>query len=146
MEKIDDVGRVVLEKKKLSEKMKDMKEVKTGQKVNITSRLGKGNVNIVTKEVSEINPYMNEKEKIKKEKRDKELDELNALRVKLDAEDVELKNGEKILASKKSLFPEWTLDWMQKEAIDDLNLFWLEPKTSFDTNNDQMFSKPPYKS
>ena len=87
MEKIDYAGRVVLEKKKLSEKMKDMKEVKTGQKVNITSRLGKGNVNIVTKEVSEINPYMNEKEKIKKEKRDKELDELNALRVKLDAED-----------------------------------------------------------
>ncbi|CAH1422654.1 unnamed protein product [Lactuca virosa] len=105
LEKTYDVDRVVLEKKKLSEKMKDMKEVKTGRKVNITFELGKENINIVTEEVSELNPHMTKKEKIEKEKRDKDLDELNALKVKLDAEDAELKNAKQILASNKSLFP-----------------------------------------
>lgn len=37
MKKTDDSNSIVLETKKLSEKMKNMKEVKTGRKVNITS-------------------------------------------------------------------------------------------------------------
>lgn len=64
------------------------------------------------------------------------MDKINALKAELDAEDVELKNAEEILASEKALFPKWMLDLMQEEAIDDPNLFWLEPKTFFDTNND----------
>lgn len=136
MEKTNDVDRIVLEKKKFSKKMKNMKEVNTCWEVNITFGLGKGKVNIVTEEVIELNPEMTKKEKIENEKRDKELDELISLKAKLDAEDVELKNTKQILESKKTLFPEWTLDRMQNEAINDPNLFWLEPKTSFDTNND----------
>ncbi|CAI9279876.1 unnamed protein product [Lactuca saligna] len=119
--------------------MKNMKEVKIGRKINITSGSGKGKVNIIIEEVSELSPELTDKENIEKEKRDKDLDDLNALKENLDAEGVELKNVEQILASKKALFLEWTLDQMQEEAIDDLNLFCLEPKTSFDTNNDVEF-------
>lgn len=72
----------------------------------------------------------------KDRKRDKEHDELNALREKLDAQEAEAKNSEMILENKKALFLSWTLERMQKEAINELNTFWLEPKTSFDINND----------
>lgn len=49
-------------------------------------------------------------ERVERERMDKELKELNALKKKLER--------------------------IQKEAIDDPNLYWLEPTTSFDTNNE----------
>ena len=59
---------------------------------------------------------------------DKQLDELNALRRKLDVEEAKARNSEVILENKKALFPAWTFERMQKEAIDEPNTFWLEPK------------------
>lgn len=41
-----------------------------------------------------------------------------------------------ILENNEALFLAWTPDRMHKEAIDDPDIFWLEPKTSFDINND----------
>lgn len=67
---------------------------------------------------------------------DKQLDELNALRRKLDVEEAKARNSEVILENKKALFPAWTLERVQKEAIDESNTFWLEPKTSFDIKNE----------
>ncbi|CAH1439095.1 unnamed protein product [Lactuca virosa] len=74
--------------------------------------------------------------KTAREKRDKELDDLNALREILDAEEAEAKNSQMILENKKALFPAWSFDQMQNEVIGEPNLFWLEPKTSFDITND----------
>lgn len=48
---------------------------------------------------------MIELERDERKKRDKELDELNALRQKYDAEDAEVKKSDFILESQKSLFP-----------------------------------------
>lgn len=54
---------------------------------------------------------------------------------KLDAEEVEVKNSLLILETQKTLFPAWTIERIQNEAIDEPNLYWLEPTTSFDTHN-----------
>lgn len=56
---------------------------------------------------------------------------MNALKAKIEVEEVKEKNFEEILSSKKAIFPEWTVDWIQKKAIDNPNMFWLEPHTSF---------------
>ena len=48
-------------------------------------------------------------ERFVRNKQDKELDELNALRQKLDAEDAKVKNSAFLLKSQKSLFPAWTI-------------------------------------
>lgn len=34
------------------------------------------------------------------------------------------------------MFPEWTVDRIQKEAIDNPTLFWLEPHTSLSIKNE----------
>ncbi|CAI9302449.1 unnamed protein product [Lactuca saligna] len=103
-------------------------------KDNEASGFGKGKV--VSKEDIEENVVMTELEKEARERRDKELDELDALRQKVDAKEADIKNTKPILENQKSLFPAWSLERIQKEAIDDLNLYWLEPTTSFNTNND----------
>ncbi|CAI9260957.1 unnamed protein product [Lactuca saligna] len=71
-----------------------------------------------------------------REKRDKVLDELNALGKKLDAEEAEVKISKLILENQKTLYPTWTLERIEKESLDDPNLYWLEPTTSFNINND----------
>lgn len=82
---------------------------------------------------------MTESERAERETRDKELDELNSLRKKFDAEDVEAKNPAFIFESHNALFPAWTLQQIQKESIDLLELYCLDTKTSFDTNNEVEF-------
>ncbi|CAI9286334.1 unnamed protein product [Lactuca saligna] len=79
---------------------------------------------------------MIESERVAREKRDKELGELNALWKKLYAEEVKVKNSKIILENQKSLLPAKSHERIQKEALDDPNLYWLEPTTSFDKNND----------
>lgn len=34
------------------------------------------------------------------------------------------------------MFPEWNIDQIRKEAIDNPNLYWLEPRTSFSVKNE----------
>lgn len=71
-----------------------------------------------------------------REKIDKEPDELNALREKLDAEEAKAKYSEMTLEKMKALFTSWTLKRMKKEVVNELNTFWLEPKTFVDIKND----------
>lgn len=40
-----------------------------------------------------------------------------------------------MLETQKSLIPPWTIECIQKEAIDDPSIYWLEPSISFDLNN-----------
>lgn len=79
---------------------------------------------------------MSKSERNAREKRDKALDDLNALRRKLKVEEDEAKNAKLILETQKSLFHAWSLELIQKEAIYDLNLYWLERTISFNINND----------
>ncbi|CAH1436693.1 unnamed protein product [Lactuca virosa] len=106
--------KLFLKKKSLKDKLKNIREVKTGRKGNVSYGSGKGKVNIFSKEDDDINPNLSEKELKKQEKRDKELDALNALKAKTEAKEAEEKNVGEILATKKALFPEWTVDWIQK--------------------------------
>ncbi|CAI9291676.1 unnamed protein product [Lactuca saligna] len=98
-----------------------------------TSRSGKGKLNIILVEDVDLNPKLYEEELREREKRDKELDALNALKAKFEAEE---KNVEEILASTKAIFPDWNVDQIQKEAINYPKLFLLEPRTSFSTKNE----------
>ena len=70
------------------------------------------------------------------EKSDNDLDELNALRRKFEVEEAESKSTKLVPETQKSLFPTWFFERIQKEAIEDLNLFQLDPTTSFDLTND----------
>ncbi|CAH1446058.1 unnamed protein product [Lactuca virosa] len=102
-----DAAKVVLEKQSLKDKLKNFREVKTGRKGNVSSGSGKGKVNIVSEGDGDLNPNLSEKELKEREKFDKELDELNALKVKFEAKENFFEN---ILTSKKAMFPEWTTD------------------------------------
>ncbi|CAH1454195.1 unnamed protein product [Lactuca virosa] len=96
----------------------------------------KGKVNIISEEDDDLNPNLSEKELKERENLDKELDALNALKAKTEAEEVEEKNVEEILASKKAMFSKLIVDRIQKEAIYNPTLFWLEPQTSFSVKNE----------
>ncbi|CAH1453083.1 unnamed protein product [Lactuca virosa] len=115
MKKNKEVDSIMLEKKTMDEKFKNIKEFKTGRRDHVSSGSGKGKVNIVSKKVTEEDLTLTEKEKVAREKRDKELDELNALREKLDVEEAEARNSEMILENNKALFPAWMLDRMQSK-------------------------------
>ena len=87
-------------------------------------------------EETEENPKMTKSERIAMEKRDKELDDLQALRKKLETEEAKGKNVKLMLETQKSLFPPWSIERIQKKAIDNPNIYWLQPSISFDLNND----------
>ncbi|CAI9297601.1 unnamed protein product [Lactuca saligna] len=97
-------------KQTLAEKYKNIKEAKTGRKHHVSSGLGKRDVNVIYEKVTKEDPTLNQKEKVEREKMDKELDELNVLMKKLDAEEAKAMNSELILENKKALFPAWTLE------------------------------------
>lgn len=82
------------------------------------------------------NTKMTESERIAMEMRDKELDELNALKKKFEAEEAKDKNVKLELETHKSLFRPWFQERIQREAIEDSNIYWLEPTNSFDLKND----------
>lgn len=77
--------KVVLEKQSLKGRLKNIKEVKNGRNGNVSSRLGKGIVNIISEEHDDFNPNLSEKELKEREKSDRELDVLNALKAKFEA-------------------------------------------------------------
>ncbi|CAI9289146.1 unnamed protein product [Lactuca saligna] len=54
----------------------------------------------------------------------------------LEAQEDEVKNAKRMLETQKTLFPSWSMECMQKEAIDDPIIYWLDPLISFDLNND----------
>ncbi|CAI9265619.1 unnamed protein product [Lactuca saligna] len=64
------------------------------------------------------------------------LDELNALNVKLNAKEAKKKNAKEILANKKALFPPWSIERIEEEALNNPKLYYLEPRTSFSVDND----------
>ncbi|CAI9277861.1 unnamed protein product [Lactuca saligna] len=82
LKKTSEVDAISLEKKTMSEKLKNIKEVKDVRKVHVSSGYGKGKVNIISEEDTKEDPVMTELENEAREKRDKELDELNALKDK----------------------------------------------------------------
>ncbi|CAI9265152.1 unnamed protein product [Lactuca saligna] len=98
-----------LEKQSMEEKLKILREKSTGQKANEAFGLGKRNVKIVSKKLDNLDPPMTKEQQKNQANCDAFLDELNALSAKLNAEEAEKKNAEKILANKKSLFPPWSI-------------------------------------
>lgn len=76
-----------------------------------------------------------EGEKLVRKKRDKVLDDLLILRKELEAKEAKARVAKVTLATQMSLFPPWTLERIQKEAIDHPNVHWLEPSVSFKLNN-----------
>jgi len=66
---------------------------------------------------------------------DRQLDELNEIRKRLDAHDAEMLNAKLTLETRKSLFPEWDRRRMLFEAIEIPKQFWLESAVSFDLSN-----------
>lgn len=67
--------------------------------------------------------------------RDKEPDELNAPRFRLDQQDVEIWNKETVEAWRRGFLPAWIVERMQEEAIKKFKIYWLEPNTSFSVSN-----------
>ncbi|CAH1451382.1 unnamed protein product [Lactuca virosa] len=78
MKKTKEADTIKLKKKTLAKKFKNIKEVKIFRRDHVSSRLGKGKVNIISEKVTEEDLTLTETERIAREKRDKELDELNA--------------------------------------------------------------------
>lgn len=72
---------------------------------------------------------------------DKELEE----KFKKQTAKLEKQQKEKeLLEKKKSIFPEWTIDSLQRSAIDEPSTHWLEPIMSFGLENskDEQFDMP----
>lgn len=47
-----------------------------------------------------------------------------------------MRNKEVVEASRRKLWPDWTVERMQEEAIKKLKIFWRETTTSFSVSND----------
>lgn len=77
---------------------------------------------IVTKKEDELNPKLIEEQQAEKLKRDVLLDELSDINAKIIAEEAKKKNVEDILANKKALFPPWSPEITENEAINNLKL------------------------
>lgn len=83
--------KVVIEKQSLKDKLKKLKEVKIGQKANVSSISVKGKVNNVLEEDPDLNLNLSEKELKEHEKLDKELEVSNALKAKIEVEEAKQK-------------------------------------------------------
>ncbi|KAI3701012.1 hypothetical protein L2E82_45654 [Cichorium intybus] len=79
---------------------------------------------------------LTEAKKLVREKKDKELDDLNELHKKLDAEEAEARDAQISLEARKLLFPLWSVKRIQKEALDEPKVYWLELAISFYLSND----------
>ncbi|CAH1423155.1 unnamed protein product [Lactuca virosa] len=128
--------KIRLEKQSMEEKLKNLREKKTGQKGNEAFGSGKGNVKIVSEKIDDLNPPLTKEQQADQEKCDELLNELNDLNAKLNAEEAEKKNAKDILANKKDLFPPWSIEIFEEEALNSPKLYWLEPQTSFSIDND----------
>ncbi|CAH1420516.1 unnamed protein product [Lactuca virosa] len=108
--------KIHLEKRYLEEKVKNLREKKTGQKGNEAFGSRKGKVEIVSDKIDKLNPPLTKEQQVDQAKRDALLDELNALNAKFNAEEAKKKNVEAILANKKALFPSWSLEGIEEEG------------------------------
>ena len=65
------------------------------------------------------------------------------IREKMNLLEKEMKEKE-LLEKKKSMFPEWTIESLQREVIDEPSTHWLEPVMSFGLENskDAQFDMP----
>lgn len=78
---------------------------------------------------------LSEGEKLIRKKHDIELDDLLRVHKELEDREMEAKIAKVTLETQKSHFPPWTMERIQKEAIDDLTTHWLEPSISFKLDN-----------
>lgn len=83
-----------------------------------------------------MDPSGDEAMKKEQAERDRELDELNALIIKHDQHNVEMRDKEATEVTKRALLHDWIVDRMQDDVIKKVNTFWLEQNTSFSTSND----------
>ncbi|CAH1412814.1 unnamed protein product [Lactuca virosa] len=81
------VAKVVLGKQTLKQKSKNLKEVTFFRKGNVSSGSGKGKVNIISEHGDDLNPKLSKSELEEQMKRDKQLDELIALKEKIEVEE-----------------------------------------------------------
>ncbi|CAI9284227.1 unnamed protein product [Lactuca saligna] len=80
----------------------------------------------------------------KKEPQEKEKPDEHKLEQKSKANDqkaqeVEAKIAKITLETHNSLFRPWLIKRIQREAIDDLSVYWLEPMVSFDLNKEAYY-------
>lgn len=78
---------------------------------------------------------LSEGEKLVKKKRDTKLYDLLRIRKKFEDQEMESKVAKVTLKTQKSLFPQWTLEIIQKEVIDELSTHCLESLVSFELDN-----------
>lgn len=80
----------------------------------------------VTFDDEEEEQELSEGEKLIRNKHDKDLDDILCIRKKLEDQEMEANVTKVALETQKSLFPPWSLEIIQKEAVDDLSTHWLE--------------------
>ncbi|CAH1412808.1 unnamed protein product [Lactuca virosa] len=85
--------KIHLEKQSMEEKLKNLREKKTGQKGNEAFGFRKRNVKIVSKKLDDLDPPLTKEQQEDQAKRNAFLDELNALNAKLNVEETEKKNA-----------------------------------------------------
>lgn len=76
-----------------------------------------------------------EDEKLFRKKRDKELDNLLWVTKDLDGQEAEERIAKVTPKTKKTLFPPWSFERIQKEVIVDLSVLCLEPAVLYEQNN-----------
>lgn len=87
---------------------------------------------------------LSEGEKLFRKKHDQDLDSLLRLQKDLEEKEDEVKAAKVTLKPHKSLFTHWTMERIQRGAVYDPSVHWLEPSISFDLNNtmDSQFDFP----
>ncbi|CAI9271277.1 unnamed protein product [Lactuca saligna] len=73
--------------------------------------------------------------KLKRKKRDQELDEAQHVAKEAEATKKEACDAQVTLKTQKSLFPPWSMERILNEAIDNRSVYWLELVVSFDLDN-----------
>ncbi|CAI9281194.1 unnamed protein product [Lactuca saligna] len=97
---------------------------------------GKGDLKIVSEKLDELNPPLTKEQQDEQVKRDAFLGALNALNENINAEEVEKKNDESIVANKIALCPFLPLERINDEALKKPKAYWLELQTSFSVEDD----------
>lgn len=103
-------------KQTTGEQEQEQKPKENDQKGNEASASNKGKEKLFDKEEEEEED-LSESEKLVRKKRDKELDDLLKICKELEAEEAETKIAKMMLETQKSLFPSWSIQRIQKEAI-----------------------------
>ncbi|CAI9272119.1 unnamed protein product [Lactuca saligna] len=107
--------------------------LKTNPKVNEASG-SKGKERIIDDDEEE--EVLSDGEELVRKKRDKELDDILILHKELEGKEVEARVAKGYSRNKNVVFfPLWSLKRIQKEAINDPSIHWLEPSVAFELNN-----------